>query len=795
MNKKNLMIVGIMSVATLFSMKLCAKATFQIVKNKKPVADIQVESSSTITEIFAARELRLAIAQITGTVLFIRNDFTSAPKPAIILGTPSTSRPILKKIRKAPFKSDWNLIKGSEGFFIRKDANNIYIVGSTPKGVLNGVYSFLEENTDIIWARPNEFGTVFTKKKSITAKKCNYYERPTFKLRGWSTSGYKAFPNYPTLMWMIRNRINFLPVNPNDTVVKRIEKLYHEAGIQLVLGGHNLYYWIPNRVYFKKYPEFYGIVDGIRRPMGADANLCFTNEKLIGELTRKIEQFIQIKKMNVDYIGINQMDTRVKCECPGCVKPIKLPSGKVLTKDAENFSSTQFFIFLNKIAKNIAEKYPKTKLITFSYFLTTPAPGVKLEKNIWILFAPAMRTDKQTLNHKYNKRWKKIISNWTKCTRNLIMREYYGCGAAFCRPLADTVQKDFQYLKSLGFKGGTSEIMADASFWFGSSRATSPYWDVSGMEFWLITKLYWNSNANLEALRNRYLKRTYGPAGESMGKFFGLIKKSWYASDSRENFMASPTSLALKYIRETGIEKQCREALKAAEKKADTYSRKKMIKSLRDCFEGWIKNIKTNKRTQIKVPFNSKNPNDNFNFKSEQWKDAKVIDGFKLIHKGDENSKNKTKVYLYHDKKNLYIACECFDKNIAQISKNNKYKNSKRELFPVNDDRLELFFEKGKTGSYYQMAFGVSGCRYDGEGFNKDWNGNWTFKTKEFKDSWKAIITVPLKTIGVDYGTQKSINALFYREYHPGDKKQKEASSWSGGQVHTTSSFGELILE
>lgn len=760
--------------------------SFSLVKDSKPVADIMIFPSADPTTHFAAMELREALMQISGAPLFIRNH--SDKRPCVVLAREGEW--YFKKLRSV-FASDLAKIRGGDGFVIKPHEGNIYIIGSSSKGVLNGVYSFLEKNTDIIWARPGEDGTHFTPAKNILATHVDYLEKPSFQYRGWGLCGYLPYQNYPTLLWMVRNRINYLGTSPN--FFNEIEPIYNLYGILSFYGGHNLYRWIPNAGYFKEHPEYYAKINGERRPIAADTSLCFTNDELVDVFVEKIDGLLG-SGTSLEFVSIKLHDNRAVCECEKCREPIKLPNGKILKPGDENFFCTQFFIFLNKVADKVVKKYPNAKLDTFSYFETTPAPAVKVHKNIWVMFAPAIRDDKHTLFEPSNSKWKERIENWNKVCSNLIMYEYYGTYIRFPRPLPDIVASDLKYIKSRGFRGITAETLPDTSSFGWGKRMHSTIWDASAMPFWVITKLYWDCDGDPEKLREQFLQRTYGPAAKAMGEYYKLIRDAWYAAPDNETFMSRDASLARRYIKDPGNQDKCAAALDKALKMADTEKRKNLILATKKQFDAWMKEITEKPVPEVNVPFVSEDISLSLTPASPEWEKAPVLE--KMYKPGTETAPaNKTEVRVLHDKNNLYINIVCFDKDMKNINCNDEYPKMDREVFPSEDDKLEIFFERNKKGTYSHLALGVSGGRYDAIGFDKDWNGDWkNSKVEKSDDRWQAMLTVPFKTLGYEGKAPEQLKFFIWREYHP-MSKEKELSSWNGGTVHSIADFGEIILK
>ena len=166
-------------------MPAVSMAALPLTENGQPVAEIIVDGDQIPPQIrFAADELQNWIGKITGAALPIVKEAGTA-KTRIHLGTPEFSSPI--KMFAEKHKSDLEKMQGNDGFAIRTSRSDIYIFALDPKGVLNGVYRFLEKNTDIIFVRPLEseagFGTIYGQHPSLQATFIDTLDIPVFNTR------------------------------------------------------------------------------------------------------------------------------------------------------------------------------------------------------------------------------------------------------------------------------------------------------------------------------------------------------------------------------------------------------------------------------------------------------------------------------------------------------------------------------------------------------------------------------------------------------------------------------------
>lgn len=182
------------------------------------------------------------------------------------------------------FKKELAQIGETDGFAVRRKGSVIFIVANEPKGILNGVYDFLEQNTDIVFHRPNA-PAIYSKVPDLTITKYDYVKVPKFIQRGFQINVEAQYE--PSELWLARNMNNVLGSSePRFLYVRGKYGMWQSYG-----GGHNLFRWIPPKKYSESNPDFFPLIDGTRR-FKMPAQLCFTNPKLADEFVKNIlEQY------------------------------------------------------------------------------------------------------------------------------------------------------------------------------------------------------------------------------------------------------------------------------------------------------------------------------------------------------------------------------------------------------------------------------------------------------------------------------------------------------------------------
>ena len=244
------------------------KQALPIVKDGKAVATINYSSEDALAAQTAAEELQFYINEITGVKIPIRDSIDTRGETQIIIG--KRTREI--SYGELLFPEELKKLSNTDGYAIKNIGNKLYVFGEEAKGAMNGVYALLENNTDIIWARPNkDFGTVFSKARNLDfVWGDNILEIPDTRTRGWN--------GYADIEWMAHNKCNgFYGGAGGDISWMNAKKQKYGNFLTLHLFGHNIGHFIYPKKYFKEHPEYYSLVNGKRTPW---AQLCFSNQEM-----------------------------------------------------------------------------------------------------------------------------------------------------------------------------------------------------------------------------------------------------------------------------------------------------------------------------------------------------------------------------------------------------------------------------------------------------------------------------------------------------------------------------------
>ena len=556
----------------------CTGEPIILVKDGAACAEIVVGDNPDITIKHAADELKYWVKEISDAELPIVATPGSAEYKICLTSDPE----ILQKYPQAA-----ELPKDIDGYGLDVDGKTLTIYGSMSKGPLNAVYRLLRKNTDIIWARPNpEYGTIFSKRKDIVFNIEEGLDIPKFHVRGW-----QVFFPCPTneFMWNVRNCATWTSSRGNaaDNRERPGWGVWQEA-----CYAHNICRrYINRKTYWETHPEYYSMKNGKRIdpfvPKGektCHAQLCFTNENMIADFIKELEKTYATTS-NAKSIAVCLEDNHNACTCPECMKDIVLPDGKILNSKADNFQSTRFYMFLNRLAKYMQVAHPGVHICTYAYHYAEIPPAIQVEKNIDIILCPIYKNVRYPVNSPENEYSWSRLRNWFPQNVQIVIYDYYGIQGCFPRAVDRTMAADFRYEYENKVYGEHAELIPDND---KPSRYTNgtqaDFWDANAMYMWVGSQLLWDPYLSVDALRDEFLTRVYGSAAEDMWEFFEICERIW-----KEHPVPSKYNTSQKYywaaLAERGECENVRTILKRAAAKPLNPQSRKLVERLTAVFE------------------------------------------------------------------------------------------------------------------------------------------------------------------------------------------------------------------
>ncbi len=692
-----------------------------LVYQGKPAASIILNGwKSDLMCRFAAYELRHWVKTVTGAELPV---FESAENVA---GTK-----IFISAKRQDGKDDI--------YTFRKDQDgNWHITGENSRGALFGTFRFIEENLGLIWARPQEYGTVFEPMENVPVCVSEGTRKPAFRMRSWSMPG-GVNDNEITNLCYARNGANSALVVIGYGPWHYLSKMY--GRIQKVGGGF-MYGFLSS--YKQTNPEFFPLLSGNRK-LSNHAQPCFTNPDVVAATVKEAMNHLANAQEGLDWMDCSNEDTWECCECERCLAPIKLPDGTELKPKAKGsgadplFRSTQLYQYLNSVVTEVNREYPDLKLSTLAYIFSAEYPAIPVNKNIISLFAPYpthnMRfplRDSHSRGTAAGKTWAERFKDWCGGESPLAFYEYFG--VSYFNAMSYAAAENLRDLKHKAKNpwGINSEAAQDVGKY-------ARLWDVNAINMWVITKLMWDPDQNVDELRKEFIRKTYREAAPQMQKFWDIIAKHWNDPELGhvESCHSGPGGVFQRYIVQTGSEKELRNLLKEADAAVKNPRSKQLIGDLIKAFDSFAAEL-----GRVVIPLVPESATEAHVSTSPHWEKAVKLDNFLIPRQNGKTGKEKTVVSFMHDGKNLYVRFACSGK--IEMKK----QADADGIFPKGE-HVELQFRVGR-----QLYFLAAGPGSSGAYTMKNWDRDkpvkyaWCEVRQNRNEGWGWIMAIPFAELG-----------------------------------------------
>lgn len=412
----------------------------------------------------AAEELQIYLYEISKTNIEIIKDTEAKSDFEISIGNTN---------RLSNSELNYNLASLEEdGYSIKTIGNNVYIYGGSVKGTLYGVYTFLDQFLNIKMYSPEIFD--IPKSSNITIPQIDLTEIPIIKYRELHKPFSRTSQKYSD--W---------------------HKVHHPSVREKEYGSfvHTFQNLIPAGKYFEKHPEYFSEINGIRIP---DQQLCLSNPELYKELLKNLMDQMS-KKPEAKVWDISQNDNFGSCMCESCLKAdsyYESPSGIMIE-------------FVNKIAR----EFPEKTISTLAYQYTRKAPiNIKPEPNVMVVLCTIECDRSKPIAENQNDLFNRDIKEWSTLTDNIKIWDYVVQFSSYTNPFPN-----FHVLNpniKLFVDHGVTSLFEQ-----GSGNSWS---DMHELKSYVLAKLMWNPNSDIDAIINEFLEGYYGKASSYIRQYFDL---------------------------------------------------------------------------------------------------------------------------------------------------------------------------------------------------------------------------------------------------------------------------------
>ncbi len=448
----------------------------KIVESGRSAYSIIIPAKPTENEQKAAELLQEYVSGISGCKLNILSDQTKPGKTEISIGF--TNR----------LPKSLSLSLAPNEFRIITEGRKLFIIGGNHKGTYYGVVDLLEKK---LGCRIYSPGVEYVpQNKNILLQAVNYSDKPvnTLRIVHGTFNDDKSYKE-----WMRLDNIN--EVFADRFYVHTFNRL------------------VPWETYFSSHPEYYAYMNGKR----IIDQLCMTNPAVLKLVIDRLTEEMA-KQPEKKVWSVSQNDNFSYCQCDKCKAIIAeegAPSGALLR-------------FVNQVAA----KFPDKTISTLAYQFSRSAPKItKPADNVQIMLCTIeLNRSKNIESDSTSRSFVKDITDWGKLTRNIYLWDYTVDFANSVTPFPNlhVLQPNIQFLT----RNGAYQHFQQTNTMKGN--------EMSELKAYLLARLLWNPNVNIDSVKSVFLQGYYAEAAPFIRQYLDRLESELIKSGEWLDIYGSP---------------------------------------------------------------------------------------------------------------------------------------------------------------------------------------------------------------------------------------------------------------
>lgn len=389
--------------------------------------------------------------------------------------------------RGLEFKLGYSEKLQDNGYLIETAENQVSILGNGTRGVIHGVYAFLEKYCNCRW---------------FTSGIYSIPEKSSLTIPAGEKTEYKPFFEYTETDWKSPHDIEYSLANGltggayrdiSDELggtVEYISDFCHTFGSQFCSRDK----------YFESNPEYFALHNGIRQ----SEQLCLTNEDVYGIVLDEVMTLLKERHnpdKSLQIISLTQADSGEDgkmCQCDNC-KAID---------DANGSHSGTMITFVNRVAKAVKDAgYKNVAIDTFAYRYTRKAPSkVVPEDNVIVRLCTIECCFAHTLddeNCSENVSLMADLEAWSKICNRIYIWDYTTNYAQTLGIFPDfgVLQQNIQVF----YENNVAGIYEEGNYYMEQCDG-----EFGELRSYLLSKLMQNPYIDYDACMNEFLHAYYG---------------------------------------------------------------------------------------------------------------------------------------------------------------------------------------------------------------------------------------------------------------------------------------------
>jgi len=452
---------------------------------------IVVPDESTPQEREAASQLSTFLAKATGVTLPVRREAAAPKAHRILVGRTRAGLSLAANLgidREA---------LGEDGFAIRVVGQDLLLIAGLPEGgpteplgIVYAVNHLLE----------TQFGVRFWAPGVLHIPRIDCVTMPADL----------AITQSPPI-WF--RQVNYGPAN--DPAYRRwhkLDRVQEEIGrLWAPRWVHSFFHHVDPEEYFEEHPEYFSLVGDRRTP----SQLCLTNPNVLELVTQSFERTFE-KYPGVRYISFSQEDNYSACACGPCSA----------IDEREGTRMGSLLTFVNALA----ERFPTRTISTLAYqYSRKPPRTLRPRDNVSIMLCTIEEDRARPIPANPDSSFPADLAGWSRITDDIFLWDYE---VQFASPVAP-----FPNLHTLS---PNVRWFADAGvrhlFLQGNGLRT----EFAELRCYLLAKLAWDPESNVEALIDEFLAGYYGAAAPHLRAYIDSLHEEVLASGEQLVLYGNP---------------------------------------------------------------------------------------------------------------------------------------------------------------------------------------------------------------------------------------------------------------
>lgn len=364
-------------------------------------------------------------------------------------------------------------IINDDGFIVYNEGSSLIIKGGGEKGCIYGVAEILEKYMGVRYYSPKY--VIIPKTANISLPGMNLKDSPV--------------NTYRNVNGQFTSDENYKDFNRLHTISDMFATGYYV---------HTFHRLVPWTEYFHTNPEYFAWMNGKH----VIDQICLSNPEVFDIVTGKLRVEMELQPDKKVW-SVSQDDNFSYCQCDDCSKinqEEKSPAGPIIR-------------FVNRVAG----EFPDKVISTLAYQYSRPAPvKTKPRSNVQVMLCTIeLNRSKPIATDPASISFLKDMEDWGKISNHIYLWDYTVNFNHHITPFPNihTLQSNIQLF-----------VDNHVREHFQQSNTGTAH-EFSELKSYLIAKLLWNPDADVQKIIREFTDGYYGPAGKWIRKYISALEK------------------------------------------------------------------------------------------------------------------------------------------------------------------------------------------------------------------------------------------------------------------------------